>query len=792
MNRKETAAVVSAVACSLMTLLLLATILVYAPFHTARPTDWYAWPFHALTWLAMLMSLTGVATSVSVAWTLGQNRREAAARAAAAVGVRTAGNWGADVQERVLAEEVERLALVRRSVERKLSVAVGVVLAAAAGFGVFTLATGNILIDRDGLEEGVFKKKREMPDPAGFPGLGERTRFDAVLLLGLAVAGLGLSALTGQVSREPGASPLAAEAGFHRIRGFAFLLAACVLFGDSLDPESYYRNFRWLLLVPPAALFWLTGGNRYAALALPALGLLDDMVLASIAGAEPGSAEWWPAVSWAMTAVLAWQAIETLWHAFQYRPGPAGFVPVSTEQGLVAFTEGRGLAWALDSMSDNFGAEIDHRAARHFLTEYVGATMMAVAFLFYLTTCVGFVRPWERGLRERFGLLVEDVVPVLLAADGQTAGTDVVVEEADGQTTYTFTDIRGRRRTLPARQVERRGVKLEYVSRPEVLSPGWHLKFPWPVERIVTMPTEGVDDMTFGSAGHDHSTGVVLWDMDHYDNEFEMLTGDKSLASVVARMHWRVRDPVRFFKTVFPETAADRKHTDEHAGDKDAEQAAGVYNEQFRRRRGARHGPHALLAQVGYRSLTETVSANSIWALMAEQRGALEEEIRRNVQSHLDRLDTGLEVMRVCLTDVHPPVKEGTAREFELVLQAMERREDAINTARADVNQMLPEAKAAAQDRIAEAASEAFARVRAAGSEVAAHKALAAVRDSQSPGRQGITVGRLLGEARLRMLGDRRLVVLPPEGRFQVRLGDEPDLLDVVPPAPDSRPAAPR
>jgi len=680
-----------------------------------------------LSWAIAYAAVAGLATSLAALWSVRLQRRQNEAVRA----VRVEG-WGADAQEAALAGERDRLSEVRRTVDRKLTAFLSLGLAAVCFVAFWTLFSDAVIVDdRDTADTFFIKTGRAVAD---FGTYDRRLRLAGAVCVVFALLSLAAARSMRAVSKLPGAAVFGFEAGAHQVRALLFLFAAGVYFGDALEPDSYWRTWRWAAFLPPALLYWrLSGGNWNTARWLGLTAFLLLMGLA--AGAD--DREWRSAAAVIVVVFVGLQSLELLLHAFFHPGGRTGqYQPLPGETLLAEFSEGRGIRFSVGYLRDRIGADIEEGGARNFVTEYAGGTLMAVIFVFYLSTCVVTVKPWERGIREQFGIAVDE-------------------RDAEGNRVY--------------------------------LEPGIHFKFPWPIERVFTVPTDTIEQVVFGMQSHDHNTEIVMWDSEHYGEEFEMLTGEKMLAAVIASMHYRVADPWLYYMYVAPETAADIAAIDEAAGHKAIESAsANDYMDDIRKRRGARHGPGALMAQVGYRTLTEVVGKNSIWALMADGRGALEKEIHERVQRHLNELHTGIVIVRVNLQDVHPPIKDGTAASFEEVLTAMEKREIFINVAQGDANQLLTEAKGRGREVIAGAMAERFTRIRNTTGEVARYAEIAKVR-AASPQAKLLSDHVLLTEARLRVLRDRQLYILPPGLTWKLLMTDEPTLLDVVPPPPATK-----
>jgi Cu+-exporting ATPase len=170
------------------------------------------------------------------------------------------------------------------------------------------------------------------------------------------------------------------------------------------------------------------------------------------------------------------------------------------------------------------------------------------------------------------------------------------------------------------------------------LGPGPHLRLPPPWDAIIREKPARVRTIEIGLRSTQPSgtpTGPIEWNSQHElgllarpQNEAIILTGEQSLVELAGTIQYRVRDLRAFrFGVRLPERVLQSA-------------AEGIVREVV--------GTHPLLAD-GERSAAEILTTG---------RGTLEREIRDRLQSRVDALGLGIEILPggVCLQDVHPPL----------------------------------------------------------------------------------------------------------------------------------------
>ncbi|ATC64496.1 hypothetical protein CMV30_11320 [Nibricoccus aquaticus] len=168
------------------------------------------------------------------------------------------------------------------------------------------------------------------------------------------------------------------------------------------------------------------------------------------------------------------------------------------------------------------------------------------------------------------------------------------------------------------------------------LTPGLHVTLPFPFHSVTVLPADRLQSIVLGFAS---DTGQpILWDRGHYIGEQSQLVGHgDDLLTISVPVYYYIRDPLAYHR---------------HTGD-----AAAVIRDL---------ASQQLLAHTQNRSAFE---------IMTTGRDELAHTILRDLQSSLDRRNSGLAVALVCLRDIHPPVAVGPA--YQEVVSAIEDREAA-------------------------------------------------------------------------------------------------------------------
>jgi len=202
--------------------------------------------------------------------------------------------------------------------------------------------------------------------------------------------------------------------------------------------------------------------------------------------------------------------------------------------------------------------------------------------------------------------------------------------------------------------VERLGVPL----RKELLWPGLHMHWPWPVDRIIRVPVLRVQSLTVGHEMEER-TGPedVLWAVQHAANEYTLLLGNgRDLITIDAAVQFRIQDARRW-----------------------------IYNTS---------NPADALRAIAYRAVMRSTVNRTLEEALSENMVKLTAKMGQMVQQDADRLGLGVQVVAFTVGGMHPPVM--VASDYQAVVSAEVGKVTSIVNAQVFHNQTVPAAEASA------------------------------------------------------------------------------------------------
>jgi membrane protease subunit HflK len=225
--------------------------------------------------------------------------------------------------------------------------------------------------------------------------------------------------------------------------------------------------------------------------------------------------------------------------------------------------------------------------------------------------------------------------------------------------------------------VERSGVAVAG----DPLSPGLHVHWPWPVDKVFRIAVKRVQSIEIGHGGVEApGPENVLWAVAHAPNEFSLLLGNgRDLITVDAAVHYQI--------------------VDAHAW---------RYNCQ---------NPADALSALAYRAVMRNTVNRTLAEALSENVAQLTEDMRSTVQRGADSLGLGVAIVGFTVGGMHPPVEVAAA--YQAVIGAEIRKVTAVVSANAYRNQIVPQAeaislvgsniaRAAGADALARAAGDAW------------------------------------------------------------------------------------
>jgi regulator of protease activity HflC (stomatin/prohibitin superfamily) len=247
-----------------------------------------------------------------------------------------------------------------------------------------------------------------------------------------------------------------------------------------------------------------------------------------------------------------------------------------------------------------------------------------------------------------------------------------------------------------------------------VLNEGAHLKMPWPVETATLFKVDEVRQKVIGFSGdssifNPEDRSPVLWTVKHVTgDEFQLLVASKEF-----------NDESK--KNVQTETAPATQPADsddQHLSPVNIISGTVVLNYHIRyddKGSGLLNyvtnfeDPDAILESVAYRQLTQFVASVDPMAMMTKDRDLATAHLQKSIQEELDKRNTGIELVRVAMIGLHPPVEIAGA--YEQAINARQERESMIWMAKGIANMRVPMADAFAGETLSIAESKRYSKV---------------------------------------------------------------------------------
>ncbi len=169
--------------------------------------------------------------------------------------------------------------------------------------------------------------------------------------------------------------------------------------------------------------------------------------------------------------------------------------------------------------------------------------------------------------------------------------------------------------------------------------PGLHLKLPWPIDEAVIVNTGNIRQMNIGNEV-DENAFALLWTHEH-GTEIPFLSGDDNYFYPYVVVHYRINN---------------------------------LYNYLYQH-----YDADSLIKAIAYRLMTRLFSTRSFYEIVLDYRKEFGADMARAMQSELDHLETGIELLSVNVKDIHPPIS--ISQYFEGVIASLQDKEEMINIA---------------------------------------------------------------------------------------------------------------
>ncbi len=242
-------------------------------------------------------------------------------------------------------------------------------------------------------------------------------------------------------------------------------------------------------------------------------------------------------------------------------------------------------------------------------------------------------------------------------------------------------------------------VVLRFGRKPDkIITEGLHFKLPWPIDKAYIYPVDEIKQLALGFSGESDwfrkdENKPILWKVKHVtDQEFQLLVASKHLKLIKRTKKEKELSPVSILAGVLL-IHYNIKH--DKIGLLDY---IGNYE-----------NPEAVLEAVAYRQWTKYMASVDPMHVMTKGREKLTKHLRESIQRELNRNNAGINIIKVAIIGIHPPVD--VAEAFEAAINARQEKETAIWQARGDANESVPKAKANAYEIISSAEKDKYAKV---------------------------------------------------------------------------------
>ena len=192
------------------------------------------------------------------------------------------------------------------------------------------------------------------------------------------------------------------------------------------------------------------------------------------------------------------------------------------------------------------------------------------------------------------------------------------------------------------------------VAGREVIGPGAHLKWPWPIDRVYRYTNEAIQTFYIGFEREEKedTEPTLLWTVSHFKDEFNLLVASRGVQdAAVTNSSGKKTPPVNLLSVSIP---VQYQITN---------LSAWAYSHQ---------DAGALLEELGTREVVRYLVGVDLRELLSTARFKAAEELRARIQSSADQHQLGARILFLGLQDAHPPVKVAAA--YEAVVGAEQKR----------------------------------------------------------------------------------------------------------------------
>ena len=241
------------------------------------------------------------------------------------------------------------------------------------------------------------------------------------------------------------------------------------------------------------------------------------------------------------------------------------------------------------------------------------------------------------------------------------------------------------------------------VAGREVLSPGLHLKLPWPIDDVHRYATERVQTFSVGFEAdpEKEKDRVLVWTRAHYKEEVPFLVASRSQVDQSGGTEGDQAIPVNLMTASIPiqYVINDVK--------------AWAYGHA---------NPTNLIERIATREIVTYLVSVDIDEIMAAGRLQAAKDLQTRIQAKANEVKLGVKILFVGLQDMHPPIgnkNTPVAASFEAVIGALQDKESKILAAEGYRLATVPRANAEAAKLVNEAEAYRIQKVANSGAQAA-------------------------------------------------------------------------
>jgi len=266
------------------------------------------------------------------------------------------------------------------------------------------------------------------------------------------------------------------------------------------------------------------------------------------------------------------------------------------------------------------------------------------------------------------------------------------------------------------------------------IGPGLHYRWPSPLENETKVDIQRIRRLEIGFRTMETFEGepaAYLWETGHQQGRYQknydealMLTGDQYIVDINLVIHYMVVDIVDYLF----------QNSD----------------------------PVVMIRAAAESAARYVVAEKEMETLLTEERCLVEQQIQGGMQRFLDRRSLGMKVIKVDVSEIHPPIEVVPA--FRSVSNARQDRDKYIRQAESYYNSIIPESRANAEKILCEATTYKISKInKAEGDSKLFLKRLSAFEDTSD-----ITGDRLYLETMEKVLPRMNKFILQPGGSMDV------------------------